>query len=133
MRERRAVLERRRQVDDGVERLVLDLDELGRVLRLRARLGKHDRNAVALVPGDVRQRVVRWVSHVLRDRPGAGHGRLPVLREVGRREDGDDAFRLAGGGDVHAGDVRVGVGAADDDHVRPCQPAPCCRRTSRGR
>ena len=49
MDERRAVLERLRDVDDRVERLVVDLDELGRVLRLRARLGDHDRDAVALV------------------------------------------------------------------------------------
>ena len=49
MRERRAVLERLRDVDDGGERLVVDLDELRGVLRLRARLGDHDGDAVALV------------------------------------------------------------------------------------
>ena len=53
MDERRAVLEGLRDVDDRVERLPVDLDELGRVLRLRARLGDHDGDAVALVAGDV--------------------------------------------------------------------------------
>ena len=40
MDERRAVRERLRHVDDRVPGVVVDLDELGSVLRLRARLGE---------------------------------------------------------------------------------------------
>ena len=47
--EGRAVLSRCLHVDDRGERLVVDLDELGGVDRVRARVGDHDRDAVALV------------------------------------------------------------------------------------
>jgi hypothetical protein len=43
-------VERLADVGDRLERLVLDLDELGRVLRDRARLGHDDGDAVADVP-----------------------------------------------------------------------------------
>ena len=84
--ERRAVLERLLDVGDRRERLVVDLDELGRVLRERTALGDDDRDAVALVAGLVdRERVVRRHLDVLGHRPGAGEAALPVVREVGTR------------------------------------------------
>ena len=51
MDERRAVVERLRDVDDRLERLPVDLDELRRVLGLRSGLREDDRDAVALIAG----------------------------------------------------------------------------------
>ena len=48
--ERRAVVERLLDVRDRRKRLVVDLDELGRILRERTALGDHDGDAVSLVP-----------------------------------------------------------------------------------
>ena len=57
------VLGRRVRVDDRVERLVLDLDELGGVLRERARLGQHGRHRLARVTDlVVREQRVRLVG-----------------------------------------------------------------------
>ena len=76
-----------------VERLVVDLDELGRVDRVRARVGDHDRDAVALVVDLVDgEREVLGALHVLGHRPGARHRRLPVVAQVGAGEDRDDAL-----------------------------------------
>ena len=108
--------------------LVVDLDELSRVLRLRTRLGEDDRDAVALVAGRLGERIVRRVLHVLGHRPGARHRRLPVVLEVGGREDGDDAVRLPCLVGRDPGDARARVRAADDDHRRAFPAAPCCRR-----
>ena len=117
MREGRAVCERLRDVDDGVQRLVVDLDELCRVLRLRARLGDHDGDAVALVARRVGQRIVRRVLHVLGDRPGARHRRLPVVLQVGGGERRDDAVGLPRRVEIDALHAGVCVRAADDDHA----------------
>ena len=59
MQHRRAVLERLARVDDDVERLVVDLHELGRVARELARLGddRDDRLADVAHLAD-RERVV---------------------------------------------------------------------------
>ena len=116
MGERRAVLERLRHVDDRVERLPVDLDELGRVTCLRAGLGDNDGDPVALVASHVGQRVVRRVPHVLGDRPSARHRSLPVVLEVGRREHGDHTVCFPGRLEVDSLDTRVRVRAANDDH-----------------
>ncbi len=88
--ERRAFLGGRLDVDDRVERLVLDLDELGRVDGIRTRIGDDDRDAVPLVVHlRDREGEVLGALHVLGHRPGARHGRLPVVAQVGTREDAD--------------------------------------------
>ena len=114
--ERGSVVERRRHVGDRVERLPVDLDELRGVLRLGARLGDHDRHSVSLVARDVGQRVVRRVLHVLGDRPRARHRRLPVVLDVGRREDREDAVGRPGRGKIDLADARMCVRAPDDHH-----------------
>ena len=84
--ERRAVLERLLDVGDRRERLVLDLDELGRVLGERAGLGDDDGDTVALVARLVgREREVRRHLDVLGHRPGARQPALPVLGIARRR------------------------------------------------
>ena len=57
--ERCAVVQSLRHVGDRVERLPVDLDELGRVAGLGTRLGDHDGDPVSLVARDVRERIVR--------------------------------------------------------------------------
>ena len=103
MHERRAVLERLLDVGDRTERLVVDLDQLCRVLGERTTLRDDDGDAVALearlVDGE---RVVRRHLDVLGDRPGAGKRALPVLREVGSAEGRDDAFGRPRGIEGHA-------------------------------
>jgi hypothetical protein len=67
-----------------VERLVVDVDELGRVRRGARRLGDHDRDAVALVARLVRrERVVRrlFMSSVT----GQAHGIAAFQSPAGRR------------------------------------------------
>ena len=117
MDERRAVLERLLDVGDGAERLVVDLDQLGCVLRERTALRDDDRNAVALearlVDGE---RVVRRHLDVFRDGPGAGKGALPVVGQVGPAEGCDDTFGGARSVEVHALDPSMRVRAADERH-----------------
>ncbi len=115
--ERCALLGGRLDVDDHPERLVLDVDELGRVDGVCARVCEHDRDAVTLIvhfrDGE---REVLGVLHVLRHRPGARHRRLPVVTQIGAGEDGDDPRRRFCCGGIDRRDPRVRVGAADDDH-----------------
>ena len=96
--ERRPVLERLRHVAVRRERLVLDLDELGRVLRERAALRDDDGDPVPLIASLIgREREVRRHLDVLGHRPCARQPALPVLGEVGAAERRDDTLRLAGG------------------------------------
>jgi hypothetical protein len=67
-----------------------------------------------LVDGDRR---VAGVDHVRRHGPRAGQRPL-LLGEVATAEDGDDARRLLGGGDVDRGDPGVRDGAAQHRHVQ---------------
>ena len=116
--ERRAVGERGFRVDDRVERLVVDGDELGRVLRRCARVGNDDSDRVALVARLVgRERAVHRRGRVLGREPGGRKRSLPVVREVGSGEHRDDAFGRSGLRRVDALDGRVRVRAADDGHV----------------
>ena len=85
--DRRAVGERLLGVDHGRKLLVVDLDELGRVLRQSARLGDHDRDAVALVAHLVGgERAVHRLLGVLGDEPDARERGRPVVGEVGAGE-----------------------------------------------
>ena len=113
--ERRIGVERLGDVGDRRERLVLDLDELGRVLRDRPRLGHDHGDAVADVPCLVEgEREVRRHPDLFGYRPGAGQRAGPVGGELGTAEGGDDTLNLAGRGEVDLADPRVRVRAAHD-------------------
>ena len=117
MDECRAVLGGRLDVDDHVERLVLDVDELGRIDGVRPRIRKDDRDAVALIV-HLRdgKREVLGVLHVLGHRPRTRHCRLPVVAQIGAGEDSDDARRRLRRSGIDRRDPRVCVRAADDGH-----------------
>ena len=115
--ERSAVLERLLDVGDRVQRLVVHFDELGRVLRERARLGHDDRDAVALEAGLLgRQRKVRRHLDVLGDRPGTRHAARPVAGQVGAAERRNDALGRARSVEVHALDPCMWIRTADEHH-----------------
>jgi hypothetical protein len=99
-------------VDDGGQVVVVDVDQLGGVHRLCARLGDHQGDRVA------------DVAHLVHGQGGPGRlfvhvgeaGQRPATEVVGG-VDGHDALggsRLAG---VDAGDGGVGEGAPDEDRV----------------
>ncbi len=116
--ERCVVRERLLDVEDGRERLVLDLHELGRVLRERPGLGDDDGHPVSLIARLVgREWVVRRHLDVLGHRPGARERPLPVLHQVGTGEGRDHPFCRTRLVEVHAHDPRVRIGAPDDGHV----------------
>ena len=113
-----AVRQRVLEIDDRLERLVLDVDELGGVAGGHLGGRQDGGDGVADVAHLVlRQRVVRRVLHVLGDRPRAGHRCGPVLGEVVAGVDGDDAGRLRRGGRVDVDDAGVCVRAADERQV----------------
>ena len=104
---------------DGVERLVVDDDEFRCVRCAVARVGQHDRHDLTDVMDLVhRQRIVRWVDHVLGDRPGAGQrcDPQPHLLELGPGVDGVNAFGVFGRGRVDRGDLGVRHRGADHTH-----------------
>ena len=112
-----AVLRGGLDIDQHLERLVVDVDELRRIDRVRARVRDHDRDTVALVVhlADGEREVLRAL-HVLGHRPGARHRRLPVVAQIGAGEHGHDALgRLCRGG-VDRRDPGVRIRAADDRH-----------------
>ena len=79
------------QVDDRLQRLVVDDHRADGVGRLVAAVRHDDRHDVAHVAGLVDgDREVLGVLHVVGDGPGARHGRGPRVGEVGAREDGLD-------------------------------------------
>jgi hypothetical protein len=118
MDERGALCQRLLHVGNRVERFVVDVHELRRVLRRGAAVGDHHGDAVALEAGLLdRERVMRRHPDVLGDGPGAGQRALPVARQVRTAERGDHAFRRTGGVEREAADARVRVGAPNDRHV----------------
>ena len=116
MDERNAVVQRLRHVRDRVERLPVDVDKLGGVLRLGAGLGDHNGDAVSLVARDFSERVVRRVLHLLRDGPCARHRRLPVVPEVRGRERRDDPVGRLRRREVDRRHAGMRERAADDGH-----------------
>ncbi len=113
MDERRAVLLRLERVEHDRQRLVLDLDQVARVLGDVAVLGDHGRDRLAVVAhlldGD----------HVLDDRAGAEGGkRRRMLGDVGARDDADHAGQRLGLRRVDGDDARVRVRAAHDRRMR---------------
>ena len=107
MDERRAVVQRVRDVGDRAERLVLDLDELGRVLRERVSATTTATPSPTCAPRRTRagSAAASWISsvtgHAQRQRAG------PVGGELGAAERGDDALHLARRGEVDAADPRA--------------------------
>ena len=126
--ERRALCERRLGVDDDRQRLVVDLDELRRVLGGAAARRRDHRDRVADVARLVdRERLVLRRIRVLGRNPRARQRALPLIGEVGARPRRDDARVREGRVDVHVLDSRVRVRAAHDaekDHpgLRSCCP-----------
>ena len=106
---------RLRVVDDGLLRVVVDLDHLARVLGEVAGLGDDDGDRVAHVAhvGDRERR--RHRELLAHHRVVAGPGD-PV--EVLPREHRDHARHLAGGADVDAGDRGAGEVAAEERGVQ---------------
>ena len=107
------------RVRDGIERLVVDLDEIGGVARLIPILGDHDGNAIA----DMAHHIDR--QHGMSDRLEVGqqppHGHHPgesrslyVLRGENSHHSGC-GFGLGG---VDAADPGVGIGRANDRRVQ---------------
>jgi hypothetical protein len=115
--QRGAVGEGGLHVENGRQRLVVDVDVLQRVGRDVAVPGHDDGDGVAgvadLVDGD--RRVV-GVDHVGGDRPGAGQA-AELLGEVGAAERGDDTGPLERGRDVDPADPGVRHRAAQDRQV----------------
>ena len=111
----RAVGDRRLDVRHRRERLVVDVDQLGGVLRGRAALGDDHRHPVAGEP-----RLVGRERQVLDHRDVVGHGPEarqpagPCVGEVGPRERCHDSGRLARGRDVDVLQDGVRIGAAHD-------------------
>ena len=107
------------QVDDRIERVVLDVDGIERIAGLGVGPGEHDRDPVAdvvhLVHG---QRVVRRVLHVLGDRPRARHRCGPQVGQLGAGEHLDDAGQTLRRRRVDRRDAGVGERAAQDGHVQ---------------
>ena len=105
-------------VDDRRKRVVLDLDELQRILGCVAVLRNHHRHGVPLVPHRVvgdREMVDRLEVGV-REQPRAWDGGERGV-DVRARVHGHDAVHRRGGARVYARDLRVGVGAAEDGRV----------------
>ena len=122
MHERRALCERGLRVGDGRQLLVLDLDELRRVLGGGAAGCDDDGDAVADVACLIgRERKMRRRIRVLGRKPRARQAAVPVLGEVVSRPGGDDLGVRERGPDVDAADPRVREGAPHDgeiDHAR---------------
>ena len=110
----------RRGGDDG-QGVVLDLDEIARVLGERARLGHHGRDHLADVAN---LRDGQRVAHAVADggaRHGARHAGRPGLLDVGDvggRHHRQHAGQRQRGGDVDAPHAGVGVGAPHHGGVR---------------
>ena len=101
------------QIDDCRQLLVVDDHCLHRVARRSGRLGDDDRDTF---PGEVhlvdRQRPVRGILHVIRDRPCARQRRLPGITQVGPGQHGDDAGERARCVGVDRADARMRERAA---------------------
>ena len=122
MDQRRALRLRLRRIGDRGQHLVIDVDLLARVLRLRQGLGDHDRDRVAdvvrLVAGDRRMRRHLHRRAVLRrDRPAADQIADLVGREIGAGQHRDDAGHAFRFGAVDLLDLRVRVRRADEIDV----------------
>jgi hypothetical protein len=99
------------RIRHGVERVVVDLDQLERVLRDVGRLGDHAGDLLALVAHLVGD------EHGLRVARQRRHPGEVVLGHQLAGDDGDDTRQRSGGRGVDRRDSSVGVGASQDLHV----------------
>ena len=110
----------------GIERVVVDVDELERVPCGVVVLGDDERHLLALeadlVGGQHRLHVVGQRRH-----PGQA-----LLRQIGARDDRLDLRMCLRRCDIDAGDPRVGVRRAQDGQVQHAGQAPRRRRSCRG-
>jgi hypothetical protein len=100
-------------VDDGGQRVVVDLDEVGRVLTLVGLLGEHGGDGLADEP------------HPVGGQPRPDHGLVRPAEEQGRRQvdvgagdDVGDARRLPSALHALHGDRRVRQGGPDEGEVQ---------------
>ncbi len=116
--QRSVLLHRGLHVEDGGEGFVLDVDRLGRVIRLTPRLGHDDRDPVALEPGLVLRQgpVVRRLD-VLGDRPDHRQRPGPRVRQVGATPRPHHARHLERFRDIDVDDAGVRERAPDEGHV----------------
>jgi hypothetical protein len=113
--ERRSVRQRGPGVDDRRERLVFDLDKLGRVrCSASARRRDHGDGVTGIARLVDRYGQVPRCMRVLGREPGARQRALPLVRQVGARPRGHDIGVRERGPDVHRLDPRVRVRAAHD-------------------
>ena len=112
MQLRRARFVRRHRIDDRGQRLVVDVDELERVVRLIRRFGDDDADDVADVADEVARAaaVCRHLQVRVGQQPRARHRLQRVNFRAG--EDGDDAGRALRARRVDACDARVCMRAA---------------------
>ena len=121
VQERRVVLERGLRGVNGVERVVVDLDEFGRVNGGIRAVGHDRRYGLPYEP-----HFAVGQNRMLRDLDsrkglgiggGAGNG-ADIVFEIVAGNHGDHARVACGGGGVDAPDVRVSVRAAVDGHMQ---------------
>ena len=124
---RRAGLQGILDLADRRQRIVLDLDQLGGVLRLGAAFGDHGRHRLAdIAHGLVRQRTAR--RHLGRAAVGIGEHRRKgevtdsLLGHVVPGEDGDHARSLARSRRVDPDDPGMGMRRAHQHEVRLVGP-----------
>ena len=119
--DRRAVVLRRAGVDEHVERLVLDLDEVGGVAGELARLGDHgdDRLADVADAADGERVVLDLVPR----RGRQLEERVGQLGDLVRRQRPVDALERLGGGDVDRDDLRVARTASGRSGRSPSRAA----------
>ena len=134
----RAVLGGVLEVDHRRQRLVVDLDQLGGVARLRQRLGDHEGDAVAdeahLVGNEQRLEgaVALGRAEILRHQM-RGHGAELVGRGIGAGQHQQHAGRGLGLRHVDALDAGVGVRRQHGDAVAHARAARCRRRSAPAR
>ena len=102
------------RIGDRRQRLIVDLDALGRIRRLLAGLGDHCRHRLAdMAHGVARQRKARRLGHwravVRADDPERPHRGDVVGRHIRAAENCNDAWQDEGGSCIDAANAGVGV------------------------
>ena len=116
--QRRTLGQRSLRIDDRWKRLVLDLDQLGRILRAAAAQSGNDGDRVARVAHLVdRQRLVLRRVGVLSRDPRTRQRAVPLVNEVGTRPRADDVGVRERRTDIHVHYARVRVRASHNVQV----------------